>query len=212
MASTSPSSTPCNTPDYTGCTYQSVTLSAGEQFILPPGAVLVSASDINNITSLDNCLDTSHIEPLQSYLFLFGGTSHDNGTPYRLFETNTQTIYALRIGSQIIDITDIPNSAGYGKFDVDSIASSLRAVAAGTLYSYAGYYAGDQDHGYVSGLKVCTYPSVGKDMALQVRTDVAAGDTGTLYYEAKAISCEEYSANPGGGSPIIVTCACDYTP
>lgn len=212
MASTSPSSTPCNTPDYTGCTYQSVTLSAGEQFILPPGAVLVSASDINNITSTDNCLDTSHIEPLQSYLFLLGGISHTNSSPYQLFESNTQTVYALRIGSQVIDITDISNTAGYGKFDVDDIATALRAVVTGTFYSYAGNYTGDSNHGYVTQLKVCTYPSVGKDMALQVRTDVAAGDTGTVYYEAKAISCEEYSANPGGGSPIIVTCNCDYTP
>lgn len=35
----------------TNCIYKSVTLSAGETFVLPPGAELISASDTNAITS-----------------------------------------------------------------------------------------------------------------------------------------------------------------
>lgn len=59
----------------TNCIYRSVTLAAGESFTLPPGAELISATDINSITS--NCPLPSTLESLACYSFQI----QENATP-----------------------------------------------------------------------------------------------------------------------------------
>lgn len=49
-------STSCPT-DYSNCTYKSVTLSAGENFILPPGAEIISVTDPTVLQSENGCFD-----------------------------------------------------------------------------------------------------------------------------------------------------------
>lgn len=51
--------------------YTVVTLAEGESYVLPPGAVLVGASDPSLLTSLNDCLDLTGVETPECYGFYF---------------------------------------------------------------------------------------------------------------------------------------------
>lgn len=79
----SPTNTPC-TPDYSSCFYKTVTLTAGESFVLPAGAEIVSVSDSTKLQSLNNCLDLTNVGGISCYGMAFGagllGRYDNNGT------------------------------------------------------------------------------------------------------------------------------------
>jgi hypothetical protein len=69
-----------------GCTekFTSVKLAAGEQFVLPPDAVLVSATDPLLIED-DGCLDRSQLEELKCYTCIVG-VGAEEGDDSQLWE------------------------------------------------------------------------------------------------------------------------------
>lgn len=61
------------------CTYKSITLAAGEQFILPPGAEIVTTTNgLNDYTS--TCPKPSTLETLKCYKFRFSGADGDSAS------------------------------------------------------------------------------------------------------------------------------------
>jgi hypothetical protein len=177
MASTSPSSTPCTTPDYTGCSYQSVTLSAGEQFILPPGAVLVSASDINNITSLDNCLDTSNIEELKCYVarvieyaqgaggvgtWFEGQTSVQN--PQRMPGFTYNGVFYSAAGEQ----RSFYGGSIYNSSSSNFILKQIQAQIPGIVDYNSVWNQDNSDYNRLNFYQIKTFPSIAENLFINV--------------------------------------------
>lgn len=64
------------------CIIKSVTLQANETFVLPPGAELIAATDVNLITvSPVECAPTDNLETLKCYAFRFSGQMDHSGSP-----------------------------------------------------------------------------------------------------------------------------------
>lgn len=61
----------------TTCIYKSVTLQAGETFVIPPGGELIGASNETAIVS--SCDEEFNLEEIQCYGFLLGGNERDGG-------------------------------------------------------------------------------------------------------------------------------------
>ena len=61
------------------CVYTSVTLQTSEQYVLPPGAVIVSATDPTKITSTNDCADLTQLETAQCYGFFVSESQSTGG-------------------------------------------------------------------------------------------------------------------------------------
>jgi len=72
------------------CTYKSVTLVPGEQFNLPPGAVIIGASNVSAITSTCPLPDPSEFENLGCYGFITVTWDGNSGADTEVWE-DTQT-------------------------------------------------------------------------------------------------------------------------
>ena len=81
------------------CNYKSITLAAGEEFILPPGATIVSASDTTAIGISNYCTNLNDLEELECYNVLFvSADNHDNGDTH-LGEPTTHEIVGLHVNN-----------------------------------------------------------------------------------------------------------------
>lgn len=60
----------------TNCITKSITLSPGEPFVLPAGATIIGATDVDAIDS--TCADLTDLEEYQCYEMLFGFNMTDN--------------------------------------------------------------------------------------------------------------------------------------
>jgi hypothetical protein len=68
-------------PDYSGCTYHTVTLNKDEVFILPPNTEVVGATNPAALSSPDGCYDVATIEPTYRYRVQYEiEVDNDNGT------------------------------------------------------------------------------------------------------------------------------------
>ena len=92
------------------CSFKSVTLIAGEQFVLPPGAEIVSASDPTAISSTHDCAgDLTKLEVPQCYVVGMGqadgsGNNISDGWAYGISIDNIQYpfSYSVNFGSDKI--------------------------------------------------------------------------------------------------------------
>ena len=188
MASTGPTSTPCTTPDYTGCTYQSITLNAGDQFILPPGTQLVSVSDINNITSTDNCLDTSNLEELTCYVARIVGFNQSDGVG-SWFET-IPTEYNRLVGYSLNGESVITGSWDYNSFDGGFLDDMVSRIPGIVDHNHFYTYDGSSVNDYWS-YQIKTFPSIAENLEIlqQVKAENfledGGGDPLPVYYRVK---------------------------
>lgn len=169
-------------PTVDSCIYKSVTLAAGEQFNLPPEAVLVSASNTNAITS--NCA----IPPLETpvcYFFRFSG-SEDDGASTRNWALNGD-----------FTVTGIVLNGVYYEFAspivLTEFGSSRQAVTWSNAmngisqfnglftFSYGNPVYGNQsgvgsNNGFTYQVTFSTIPSIGDNLEFKFTTGVQFQD------------------------------------
>jgi hypothetical protein len=87
-------------PTVDPCLYKTVTLAAGEQFNLPPGGVLIAASDANAITS--NCPIPTLGKTICGTLLVVIDVDENTGHPNN--EQNFR-INNITVGSTVIDFS-----------------------------------------------------------------------------------------------------------
>jgi hypothetical protein len=93
------------------CIYKSAVLAAGEQFNLPPGAILVAASDSTAITS--NC-PIDALEQLDCYVVIIPTSGQRSPTPMNLDYADIDGFYYNGIKTSFnspvgTSYTDLPN-------------------------------------------------------------------------------------------------------
>lgn len=209
------------------CKTNSITLSAGESFVLPPGATLLGVTNIANITS--ECMDLSSLEQAECYGALIGSHNEISSITEEYYWENTSNAYACTgyelNGVKFTFPTPVPGPndstlGGYkGCLDGDAIATALKAAMPGVI-DHVTYY-NHEGEGYDGDVAVCmtlivikTFPSIGTKLKL-----IFASDVSTLGPEAKVEMLVEFKSLDAfasyefkkgiGGSVVAVECPPD---
>lgn len=150
--------------------YKSIVLQPGEQFILPPGAVLVSSTNVAATRS--SCNDLSNIEDLECYTFVFGNAASD-GDETQLFEAFLFPVVGFRIGGAYYNF-DTPvfsheDSSPKGQYDLTSLVSIINTKTGGVLVNPTLGEHNEGDHGIIEFITFRTIPSLAATMELVMR-------------------------------------------
>lgn len=150
--------------------YKSIVLQPGEQFILPPGAVLVSSTNIAATQS--SCNDLSNLEELECYTFVFGNAASD-GNQTQLFEAFLFPAVGFRVGGAYYSfdppIYSHEDSTPKGQYDLTAIISTINAKTGGVLINPTIGEHNEGDHGIIEFITFRTIPSLATSMELVMR-------------------------------------------
>lgn len=174
------------------CTYKSVTLQPGEVFTLPPGATLVSATDVNAITS--TCAIPT-LETLECYC-LRVIIQNDTGGATEPFQYNAVKTNGLWVGETFYPWADGDGTIQNFSDIQDHMFEWMAAMPSiGGLFS--GFCQTNQSEGsYGDGFTLCfkTIPSIGNNLKLEYQTyDHMQGPSNLVVL----IPAEKYADTPG---------------
>jgi hypothetical protein len=177
-------------PSIDNCIYKSATLAAGEQFNLPPGAILVSATDTNAITS--NCPIPALEEPV-CYFFALGTLDGDNDGKSEYWEDSQSSIYGFKYGNTIVNAASPILGTPY--YDMTAvynlIAATLPITNVGT-FANAGPSGNDSAQ---SGLVFKMIPSLASQLSLLVVAYANMTGSPTYYTNPARLHAEGVTQN-----------------
>lgn len=144
---------------------KSVVLQPGEQYILPPGAVIVGASEPSSISS--SC-PLGELEDLECYAFIFGNAEED-GNNEQLFED--EFFPAVGFSSNGV-YRDFPSpfypQKDNGNYDLGGIVSAINQQTGGVLISPVTADVSGGDSGRMSYIVFRSIPSVASTLELKM--------------------------------------------
>jgi hypothetical protein len=159
------------------CSYQSVTLQPNEQFVLPPGATLIAATDTAQLDSVNDCLNLTNVETIECYGVVFG-ESENSSVP----DPPTPVYNDVEIGGITVDNVYYPflSNINTGSTSGDILAALNQTPFAG-LFTITGMsLKSDGNRGDVLYIAFKTLPSIASTMYF------SGGGTGVV--EAPATS------------------------
>lgn len=154
------------------CIFKSVTLIAGEQFTLPPGAEIVSSTaGIDNIKS--TCAIPDTLEVPVCYKFRFSGADNDNSDDTENWEVDTNfavngiVLFGIYYPFALV----VPGSYPAATFETEMI--SLPGFD-GLFTSFSRTFGGSGNafRGWTNEVRFLTIPSVGDNMEFKISTMV----------------------------------------
>lgn len=160
----------------TDCIINSIKLSPGESFILPPGASILSSSDMGSTQS--ECLDLSNVETMQCYVATLAGYNSGN---YQYFEGSTQYVKGYELNGVFTAFdTEVQNVGAYGAFDGNAIIDQLKLKMPIIMYGDSSYSPNPPFPGANDGIRtyvlIQTIPSIGNKLKLKVDTIANSSD------------------------------------
>jgi hypothetical protein len=171
--------------------YVSITLQQGNSLILPPGATIVSVSDITKIQS--DCADLNNIEELECYIISINAAD-DGGSTSPAWSNDTTTLDGIYVGGIFYDF-----GVGQGAWIGDggdvftgSIATWINThPVLSSLLTCTGS-ASQQDspgtRGGVGTLCFKTIPSLASTIYIKVDTGVPSNGSSYGYFPARPIA------------------------
>lgn len=173
----------------TPCPIRSITLQAGESYVLPPGAEIISATDIDLIESTNDCANLDNVEDLNCYIFVLIGAKEE-GSDSNPWQGDSETqVNSLTVGQIIYsNVTTIMGDAG--DYFTDRLASIISADQNlnGILLDPTSAWAVDTEtspnntRGAVATLCFKTVPSLAAQMYLTIQTRLTATPSPTYAY------------------------------
>lgn len=146
---------------------KTVKLQAGEQFNLPPGATLISATDTSAITS--SC-DIGTLEQLECYAFVFGNAALD-GTNQQLFESTTFPVVGVQINNKYTNFSSPfnakDNSSPVGQYDLANMVLAINNITGALILPKIGEH-NEGTHGIIEFIVFKAIPSVAKTLQLKM--------------------------------------------
>lgn len=164
-------------PTVDPCIYKSVTLAAGEQFNLPPGAVLVAATDESAISS--TC-PIPELEELKCYI-IAAYASDEVGCGTGVWEGDANaTISGITIAGTYYSLNVGSNDSG--SFYMDQVVNWINSNPSYSGMLQNASYGRDWDgncRGGVATLCFKTIPSIAENTYLHLNTSlVSPGNSG----------------------------------
>lgn len=158
--------------------YTTVTLAAGEQFTLPPGATLVSATNINAITD-DGCLDREQLEELECYALVLTASADFFPSSENPWDNNHVYISKITINNIDYTVGTISTSSPGDYGDWVTIGQIENAINANpeisglfSDFNYVFAHNGAGGQGGTGSICFKTIPSIGDNMTVTVRSTV----------------------------------------
>jgi hypothetical protein len=154
------------------CIFKSVTLIAGEQFTLPPGAEIVSSTaGVDNIKSTCPLPDT--LETPVCYKFRFSGADDDNSGDTENWEVDTN--FAVN-GIVLSGIYYPFASVVPGSYPATTFQTEMTSLPGfnGLFTSFSRTFAGSggANRGWTNEVRFLTIPSVGDNLEFKISTRV----------------------------------------
>jgi hypothetical protein len=145
------------------CIYTSVTLQTSEQYVLPAGAVIVSATDPTKITSVNNCADLSQLETAGCYGFFISESDSNGDAAYD--EVKVQGITVGDVYYPFTTEVNIPKTNGAIPISfINNFTNQLNLLSIGPLFSnFTGWvdgYPNSGDATYTTMVCFKTIPSI----------------------------------------------------
>lgn len=167
----------------TNTLYKSINLESGEQFTLPPGAELISAT---NIAELESTCNLGTLEDLNCYAFVFGN-AEDDGNDDQLFEATEHAntpVVGIKFNDTIYTFSSPFNAIpDYGVYDLANLITAINGTSAGNLLfeaSSSNWLRGDK--GTVSYIVFKSTPSIIKNLYLIMQTPGSGGSSIITFY------------------------------
>ncbi len=167
--------------ELTTCIKKSITLLAGEPFILPPGATLLGSTDSSAFTS--DCTIPEDLEELQCYAFVFGNAQTE-GSNDQIFEAGGTPAVGLQYNNTYYAFpTEFPADGSTGYYDINGIIAAINGTSAGTIIFEAstGMHDGG-DEGVMSFIVFKSLPSMIQDLSIRFTTSNSSEFDGELLY------------------------------
>jgi len=141
------------------CTYHTVTLQPGEQFNLPPGAVIVSVTDPGAITSINNCANLDNVETILCFGTTFGDANEGSGGQTPVY--NDVNIYGVTVNGINYPFSSSVLTTGSSPA---AILAALNETSFGALFSDCDTsLSSDSNRGNVLYVSFKTIPSIVQD-------------------------------------------------
>ena len=170
-------------------TYKSITLAAGESYILPAGATVLSVSNSNIYLSENGCAPLDNVETLACYCFQIVCTE-EAGSTTPVFKEDNVAITGLYLSSSntsynftVSNPSSIQNIYYYG---ADAIKSTT--TLGPLIFNACTVYDKDyqRDRGQVVTICFKTLPSIGDYLFLKAQTQANLNPDFTAYYDIPA--------------------------
>lgn len=165
------------------CIIKSTTLVPGDIFVLPPGATMIGASDVESLES--TCVDLTDLEEMECYIAKVVIFDNDNGTG-EWFEgyPSYQCIsgYSLN-GVQYDFATCGTPDAGYYHYAYSPghFLYDLRTAIPGIIDSNGYGTNQGSTYNYMFVYQILTVPSIGDNLEIMITTSAESWDTNAGY-------------------------------
>lgn len=161
------------------CVTKSISLVAGEKFVLPPGAKLIASTASPGFTS--TC-PVPTLEEYGCYHTVIAARPADNDGHTEFFEKDEQNVVGYLLNGTYTAFAIPVQNTGYGgQFDMMDLYNKLKADIP-TILSGADAYSTDLDNGSKSQLSIKTIPSIANSLQLVVVTNASYDGTTTVRY------------------------------
>ncbi len=164
-------------------TYQSISLQQGNSFILPPGATIVSVSDITKIQS--DCADLTNLEQPECYAFSFSGVE-DTEAETENWEYTNFKFDGILIGDTFYPLTVVDDPPSNGA----AIISTINAAFPGlfTCWNFGTHNEGSYSGGWTTIFSFKTIPSIANQLFFRAFTvPTWQSGIGNKYIYSKAV-------------------------
>lgn len=172
----------------TTCVYNTVSVNPGTSFILPPGASIISVSDVNSVTS--ECADLTNLETPECYIAKIVVYNNDNGAGEWFEADGYQCLYGYSLNG-----TDHPIgtcTGPIGGYYSTGISGATNANPTGfmgqlkaalpVITSYNGIGTSDgSTFNYLFVYQIKTIPSIGDNLEIIVNTSAENFITDATY-------------------------------
>lgn len=152
------------------CSYNSITLQSGQSFVIPPGGQIIGASDIDLITSQDDCVDLTNLEDAECYGFFLSESISDGGdAAYNDVQIQGIIVNDITYSfSTPINPPNFPSSGTVPTSFLNDLQDRLSALSIGGLFfDFSGWGQSTPSSGDASNtVMVCfrTFPSIATNM------------------------------------------------
>jgi hypothetical protein len=193
------------------CVYQSITLNPGEPFNLPPGAEIISATDINSLSS--TCPLPTNLETPACYSIQIQESISDGGDA----AYNDVIVTGVVINNVVYAFSsniNPPNNVGTPTSFINDLTTRLNELGLGSLFSDWSGYQDDipntGDAAMITMLCFKTIPSIGDNMFFTAYGDQDGSAPNVPINIPVLTSAVMLSQYLGGGSydQFVNACGC----
>lgn len=168
----------------------SVPLSAGQSFILPPGATLIGASDKTKLQS--DCADLLNLEELECYIIPLNAADNGPENELRVWSNDTTKLVGINVGNTFYNFgigvgTWIADSGEVFTWQIQNWINN-HPILKNTLTCGGNASTGDTG-GRGGGGTLCfkTFPSIASTIHIMVETNIE-GIFSRGLFEARLLS------------------------